>query len=156
MYEYNFTKQDEKELEHIYFNEYTDEIKKLHEKTKKSTKNRNEINFKPQFNITFSKEFGQSNDCHGQNKMIEDDQKQQDFLLNQHFTIQQYTMSQEFHPIKIMMISDQKKSGWMYEIFNTVKDNEENYVGANDGGHVENDINRQIQFMNHIVLKQDS
>ena len=82
MYEFNFTKMDEKEFDHIYFNEYSDDIKLAHEKAKKSKKNRNDVNIKPQFNITFSKEFGQQTDCHGAAPTIEDEQKQQNFLLN--------------------------------------------------------------------------
>jgi len=58
MYEFNFTKMDEKEYDHIYFNEYSDDIKLAHEKAKKSNKKRNETIIKPQFNIVFSKEFG--------------------------------------------------------------------------------------------------
>jgi len=57
MYEFNFTKMEEKEFDHIYFNEYSGEIKSAHEKAKKKNKNQNVV--KPQFNITFSKEFGQ-------------------------------------------------------------------------------------------------
>lgn len=40
MYEFNFTKMDEKEFDHIYFNEYSDDIKLAHEKYKKTNKNR--------------------------------------------------------------------------------------------------------------------
>ena len=44
----------------------------------------------------------------------------------------------------------------MYEIYGTSSGNDDDYSGANDGQHIENDINRQIQFMNHIILKSDS
>lgn len=40
------------------------------------------------------------------------------------------------------MMSDQKKVGWMYEIYGTAQGAGDEYSGANDGQHVENDINR--------------
>lgn len=127
LHEYDFKNSKEKIVQEIYFRE-TEEGQSEHNR-RQSTASRKDINRslrntqqKVQYNVTFSKQFGfDGKDSHNSMGLQQEYIDLIGFFRKQYCSIQQYTHTKEYNPVRIFRIHNEDKIGWMHELIDTMK-----------------------------------
>ena len=157
LFSFNLKDGTEKELENFFLDEFDEaDIEGLEEDKKQSNQYKSgdkqimdlllELKDKAsiQFNVQFSQRFG-SDSC-------ENYESEDDFLSQQFLSFQQYVRSKEYHPFQIFsmkaMLNLESSDQDFREEDLEIVDTDKKRSMYNDI----NDVNRQVQLINHIML----